>query len=291
LVYVPVIPGTPGGNEFEKPETYGLSLTQVQDKTFISADGESLQAYFVLHPRSEFEKKCLPTILYLHENAGNLSHRFPNIKTFIDRVEANVLILSYRGFGNSSGAPSETGLILDSIAALRWLHGSKSGLIDKDNIILFGRSLGGAAAIALSAELNRTLKGSLRIKCLIVENSFVSVPILVSHLMPLIAPLSLLITNPWRSLDRINEINPSLPILFISGGRDELIPQPMMRELFGRCSSTKKEWSEFAQGTHMETWQQPGYWATVTKFIEANTGSVVSYSAEGDYSGDTDSVD
>lgn len=199
------------------------------------------------------------------------------------RLEVNVFILSYRGYGDSSGLPSEAGLVLDSLAALRWylfklassiitvagsigvrcyviafvwivtflfwyrLHETSSPIIDRNNIILFGRSLGGAVALALAAELNRT-EFNLKIRALILENTFVNVPELMSHLMPLISGMSTLVTNPWHSDTRVLELDPQLPVLFISGGSDELIPPPMMKTLYEKCQCVKKEFAHFPGG-------------------------------------------
>jgi pimeloyl-ACP methyl ester carboxylesterase len=121
-------------------------------------------------------------------------------------------------------------------------------VLDKDNIILFGRSLGGAAALSLAAELNRTER-DLKIRALILENTFLNVPALMSHLMPLISAMSALVTNSWHSDDRISELDPELPVLFLSGGSDELIPPPMMAALFEKCPCVKKEMAHFPGGT------------------------------------------
>ena len=195
LVYVPYFPND-ARSTFELPVTYGLNPEQVQDAVIRTLDGETLQAYFILHNKSMYDHAALPTVLYLHENAGNLSHRFGNIKAMLERVECNCLILSYRGYGSSTGVPSETALLLDSMAALRFLH-SRKQFVDKENIILFGRSLGGAAALLLASELNQT-QSEFKIKCMIIENSFESIPILLTHIMPLFASMSSLVTNSWN---------------------------------------------------------------------------------------------
>jgi fermentation-respiration switch protein FrsA (DUF1100 family) len=266
MVYVPYFPGD-GANSFERPEDHGIIPELVSNATFKALDGVHLHGYFVRHPKSLEPGAKLPVIYYLHENAGNLSHRFPNIKAFIDRLDCHVFILSYRGYGNSSGTPSEAGLLLDAMAGLRWLHTARIGIpMDLDNIFIFGRSLGGAVALSLAAELNLT-EPSMKVKALILENTFVSVPSLVGHLMPLVSSVSAMVTNPFNSLEKAKEINPALPVLFISGGMDELVPPPMMRSLFDACVSKSKKFVVFVEGTHMETWQATGYWASVIQFI------------------------
>jgi len=265
MVYVPYFPGD-GRNEFERPEHHGISPELVSDERFVALDGVALHGYFIQHPKFNEHGKKLPVMYYLHENAGNLSHRFPNIKQFIDRVEFNVFILSYRGYGDSDGIPSEAGLLLDAMAGLRWLHKTDNRAVDRNNIIIFGRSLGGAVALSLAAELNLT-EPSMKIRGLILENTFESVPALVGHLMPLISPMSAMITNSLNSSERVKEISPDLPVLFISGGMDELVPPPMMKSLFNDCVSRTKKLVSFGEGTHMDTWQVPGYWVSIAEFV------------------------
>jgi fermentation-respiration switch protein FrsA (DUF1100 family) len=180
------------------------------------------------------------------------------------RVEFNVFILSYRGYGDSDGVPSEAGLHLDAMAGLRWfeslpfisfvnlvlyhrLHVTDHEAVDRDNIIIFGRSLGGAVALSLAAELNLT-EPTMKIRALILENTFESIPALVSHLMPLISPMSAMVTNTLNSSERATEISPDLPVLFISGGNDELVPPPMMKRLYDTCVSRTKKFVCFEEG-------------------------------------------
>ena len=84
-------------------------------------------------------------MIFFHGNAGNIGMRLPNIELIIKKCNSNVLILAYRGFGDSEGTPSEEGLKLDAEATLEFAQNHKD--IDNDRIFVFGRSLGGAVAI------------------------------------------------------------------------------------------------------------------------------------------------
>jgi fermentation-respiration switch protein FrsA (DUF1100 family) len=103
------------------------------------------------------EKVQLPTILYFHENAGNIGFRLVFIKKIVDELNMNVIIFGYRGYGKSEGSPTDFGLKLDGYSISSWLFSNNNAndindfdvndYVDKNNIFLFGRSLGGAIAI------------------------------------------------------------------------------------------------------------------------------------------------
>ncbi len=81
---------------------------------FLSEDGRKLHGWFF--PL----KEELPVILFCHGNAGNISHRLENIRLLLDQ-KVQVLVFDYRGYGRSSGRPSEKGLYLDGLAAYDYL--------------------------------------------------------------------------------------------------------------------------------------------------------------------------
>ena len=86
--------------------------------------------------------------------------------------------MAYRGYGDSEGTPSEEGLKLDAEATLE--YALSRGDINKDKIIIFGISLGGAVAIQLCM-------GNSKVQGMIVENTFTSIADMVDHLMPLVS--------------------------------------------------------------------------------------------------------
>ena len=149
------LPNIPGRELLAAPDTVGLDY---EDITLEASDGVSVHGWFVSgdSPR---------VLLYFHGNAGNISHRLYSIKDFHD-LGLSVFIIDYRGYGRSSGKPSEQGLYRDGEAAWRYLTEDRS--IAPENIILFGRSLGGSVASWIAA---RKKPGAL-----IVESSFTSVP-------------------------------------------------------------------------------------------------------------------
>ncbi|KAI9204785.1 Alpha/Beta hydrolase protein [Polychytrium aggregatum] len=216
------------------------------------------------------------TVLYFHANAGNMGHRLPISYLFYRCLNCNVVMLSYRGYGKSEGHASEAGLKIDSYTALDYIKNHP--LLKHTKVILFGQSIGGAVAINLAAERSADIHG------LIVENTFLSLPKLIPHVMPMIRNLVFLCHQVWNSEESIRRISPSVPILFLSGSKDELVPQTHMRRLYEIASSQRADeqaqeekldlksrrarvdWHEFRDGTHNDTCIQSGYIERVVQF-------------------------
>ncbi len=111
------------------PTDWGLAY---DDVTLETDDGVALHGWYIPYPAAR------RTVLFLHGNAGNISHRRESIEIF-HRLGSNVLIIDYRGYGQSAGSPSETGLYLDAAAA--WRHLTVDRGADPADVIIFGRSL------------------------------------------------------------------------------------------------------------------------------------------------------
>ena len=146
------------------PGQIGLSYDAV---TFEAADGVRLSGWFVPAeaPRG--------VILFCHGNAGNISHRLESIRVF-HRLGLSTFIFDYRGYGQSEGRPTEQGTYLDAEAAWRYLVQERR--VAPTEIIVFGRSLGGAIAAWLAQDHTP--------RALIVESTFTSVRDMASHLYP-----------------------------------------------------------------------------------------------------------
>ena len=104
-------------------------------------DGVSIEAFLFENPNAE------QTLLYFHGNAGHAGHRFASART-LSRLGINVLLVSYRGYGNSDGSPSEKGLYRDGRAALRYLREDLA--VPLEDIVVFGRSIGSAVAVEVA---------------------------------------------------------------------------------------------------------------------------------------------
>ena len=165
------------------------------------------------------------TLLFLHGNAGNISHRLNSLKIFHDLGLAT-LIIDYRGYGKSRGKPSEQGTYLDAMAAWRYLTEDKD--IKPQRIIIFGRSLGGAVAVWLAA--NTASAG------LILESTFTSISDVGREHYPYL-PVNYLARIHYPSIDRIDKIN--APLLCIHSREDEIIPYRLGKALYDRASEPK----------------------------------------------------
>ncbi len=86
-----------------------------------------------------------PTIVFMHENAGNIGQRMQYFEILYKSLEVNIVTFGYRGYSNSDGTPSEYGIKQDADAIVEYVQ--KEDMINKDLIFCFGRSLGGAVAI------------------------------------------------------------------------------------------------------------------------------------------------
>lgn len=192
----------------------------------------------------------------------------------MQRLQCNVFMLSYRGYGESDGYPSQKGIINDAQAALDHLVQRKD--IDTSRIVVFGRSLGGA----VGAVLAKNNPG--KVSALILENTFTSILDMAGIMLPFLrwfiggssskGPklLNCVVRSPWSTLDIIAEVKQ--PIIFLSGLQDELVPPSHMRLLYEKAFEHNKNcrFVDFPNGMHMDTWNSGGdrYWRTIQLFLD-----------------------
>ena len=186
---------------------------------FHTEDGKRIHGWFF--PL----KKEFPVILFCHGNAGNISHRLDNIRLLLDQ-RLQVFIFDYRGYGKSSGRPSEKGLYLDGLAAYDYLI--KREHIPSTNIIPFGRSLGATVAIEIS--LKR------RVKSIIIESAFTSIREM-ARTIALFYPFSFFLPAHYNNLEKIGQV--SIPKLIIHGKDDEIVSFSMGEKLFEAAKAPK----------------------------------------------------
>ena len=190
------------------PEALGM---EYQDVSIATEDGETLHGWWVPHGHAS------GTILFSHGNAGNISHRLETLRQ-LHELGLNVLMYDYRGYGNSTGNPSEDGLYHDIEAAWRWLVDERGRA--PGEIVISGRSLGGAVTAWLAARVEPA--------CVILESTFTSVPDLGAELYPWL-PVRMLSRLRFDALARVPEI--SSPLLIIHSRDDEIVPWEHAREL------------------------------------------------------------
>ena len=183
------------------PADIGLAFQAV---TLRTADGEALAGWFV--PAST----ARGTLLYLHGNGGNIGHRLDQIEVF-HRLGLNVFIIDYRGYGASSGKPSEEGTYQDALAA--WSYLTLQKRLAPEQIVLFGESLGGSIAAWLAAR--QPPAG------LVIYASFTSVPEMAQALYPMF-PASRLVRYRYDTRAALGNV--TCPVLILHSPEDEIIP-------------------------------------------------------------------
>lgn len=209
-----------------RPASAGLP--QAEEVTLTSDDGETLIAWHVA-PRND-----KPVVIYLQGNAGALNLRGERF-TWLTADGTGLLALCYRGYGGSTGNPSETGLIRDARAA----YDFASARYPAKRIVLFGELLGTAVAIALAAE--RPVAG------LILDAPFTSAADIGAAAYPF-APVRWLMRDTFRSDQRIKRV--SSPIIVLHGERDRVVPISFGERLFALANEPKRL-VRFPEGAHL----------------------------------------
>lgn len=183
------------------PADLGLSYEWVALET---ADGTRLSAWWVPagSPRG--------VLLFCHGNAGNISDRLDSIRIF-NRLGLSLFIFDYRGYGRSSGRPSEQGTYRDVEAAWNYLIQVRQK--DPHEIVVFGRSLGGSIA----AWVSQVYKPQV----LILESAFTSLREVAPDHVPGFL-VKILVPDQYRTLQSLSMVH--CPVLILHSREDEIIP-------------------------------------------------------------------
>lgn len=213
------------------PKEWGLEYKQV---TLKLAKDNTVSGWYLPHPAAD------KTILFFHGNGGNISHRGDSLIIF-HKLKLNTFIIDYPGYGDSEGKPSEDGLYESANAAWQYLIAEEK--TNPKNIIIFGRSLGGAVAVDLAS---RVKAGGL-----ILESVFSSVHDISGKIFPVISNF-IYLRYSFDSLSRIKKV--TYPVLMIHSPDDEIIPFELGQKLFNAVESDK----EFLQieGGHNDGFMQ-----------------------------------
>lgn len=212
------------------PKDYGLPY---EDVRIVTADGQTLAAWFVPVPDAQY------TVLFAHGNAGNISHRLDTLALFY-RLGLNCLIFDYRGYGQSTGRPTEEGVIEDMLASRRWLMEHKG--ISPAQMIFFGRSLGGAVAAIAAAKTADQPPAAL-----VIESSFTSIIDMGRHLYPWL-PVQWFSRFRFDAATAVSLVR--CPVVIIHSPDDEMIPYAMGKRLYEAAHEPKQFFD--LKGTHNE---------------------------------------
>jgi fermentation-respiration switch protein FrsA (DUF1100 family) len=219
---------------------------QFEDADFKSADGTRLHGWYVAHPAP------VAVILFSHGNAGNLSHRADTVRVLNELVGASVLIYDYRGYGRSQGRPEEKGVVEDARAARAWLA-EREG-IEPQEIVLMGRSLGGAVSVDLAQDGARGL---------VLESTFTSIPDMAAVHYPWL-PFRRLIRNRFDANAKIGAYKG--PLLQSHGNADRIVPFEVGRRLH-EAANEPKQFLVIEAGDHNDP-QPLEYYDVLIEFLD-----------------------
>lgn len=220
---------------------------QFEDAWFEAADGTRLHGWFLA------EDKPRAVLLYCHGNGGNVALWGSELRHLHHRFHLAVLGFDYRGYGRSEGSPSEAGILSDARAARAWL--ARRTDVPESQIVVMGRSLGGAVAVDLAAK-----DGA---RGLILESTFTSMPE-VGHAMAPWLPIRSLMKTQLDSVAKISSYHG--PLLQSHGTADRLIPFAMGKQLF-EAANEPKRFMPIPGGDHNDP-QNAEYYVALGEFLD-----------------------
>lgn len=192
---------------------------------------QRLHGWFCPHPRQRH------VVLYSHGQSEHVASLVSIVVRLQDALDASVLLYDYRGYGKSTGRPTEAGCIADGLAAQQWLA-ERTGCLPEE-IVLVGRSLGGAVSVAVAAT-----RGA---RALVLENTFSRLTDVAAYRFPW-APVRRVMHERYDSIQRIRQYEG--PLLQLHGTRDRIVPAKFARELFAACPSEQKRFIAHRGGKH-----------------------------------------
>jgi fermentation-respiration switch protein FrsA (DUF1100 family) len=213
LVYYPSV----GRELTATPAARGLAYESVEIET---EDGERLAAWWVPATGAR------GAVLLFHGNAGNISHRI-DYPAMFNRLGYSTLLVDYRGYGQSTGSPSEEGTYRDALASWRYLTGTRG--VRPEDIVIVGESLGGAVASWLAARHAP--------RALILASSFTSVNDLGAEIYWFV-PVRLISRFGYDTLANLGKIR--APVLIAHSRDDDVVPFAHGQKLFAAANEPKE---------------------------------------------------
>jgi len=215
----------PSRTILKTPKDFGLAYQDLRlNVARAGGASEKIAAWWIPAPRSNGM-----SLLFLHGNARNMGGNLGKMAA-LARMGFNVLAIDYRGYGQSDGErPYEAALYEDANAGLDELERREPDLKKR---LIHGHSMGGAVAVELAIRRPEAA-------ALFVESSFDSM-LGMSTIKAVyrLLPINLLLTERFDSIDRIAQLK--LPVLFMHGTADPLVPPTMSERLYGAVTGSKK---------------------------------------------------
>lgn len=220
-----------------------------EDVHFTAADGARLHGWYVPHsaPRA--------SILFSHGNGEHVARLAPMLGLLRERCAVSIFAWDYRSYGHSRGKPHEVNVLADARTAQLWLA-QREG-IRPDDVVLYGRSLGGAVSVGLAAE--HPVRG------MILERTFADLVDTAAYHFPWL-PVRKIMRNRYPSIERIARYHG--PLLQSHGTADEVVPYEMGRKLFDAAATPNKRFITVEGGGH-NTPQPDEYFDALVAFLDS----------------------
>lgn len=247
----------PHKQHYRDPAKIGLVF---EDVYFPSTDGITLHGWFL-----PAQGEAKGTVLFLHGNAENISTHIGSVH-WLPARGFNVFLPDYRGYGKSQGTPSLDGSIADIDSALAYVLQNKS--VDANRVVVFAQSLGGSLATYAVAQSPQ----QKNIRAFIIDSAFSDYRSIAQEKLsgfwltwPIQWPLSFIVDNRFSPIKNINKIN-KLPMLFIHGEADKVVPTHHGRLLFEATNTPKDLWI-ISGGQHIDSMQRKEYQDKLVEYI------------------------
>lgn len=219
-----------------------------EDVYFSSADGTQLHGWYFPHPQAR------GNLLFCHGNGEHVGYLGYEMAELRDEHKLSIFVFDYRGYGRSSGSPNEPGVLADAEAAHAWLA-QRAGIQPHD-IILMGRSIGGAVTVHLASKYGA--------RGLILWNTFSSMTEVAAQHFPWL-PVRWLIRNRYNSVEKISKY--SGPMLITHGTGDRTIAFDLAEKLFRAAPSSDKKFVRVVDGDHNDQ-PSPEFMEECSQFID-----------------------
>jgi fermentation-respiration switch protein FrsA (DUF1100 family) len=215
---------------------------------FRAADGTALAGIFLRPPGNA----TLPLVVYYGGNAEEITaSAHEAAQAYGERA---VLLVNYRGYGLSGGRPGEKALVADALALFDWAVSQPR--IDRTRVVLHGRSLGSAVAVAVAA--------ARPVNAVILTSPFASAREVASELYPWL-PIRWMLRHPFDSAAPAPTIR--VPLLMLTGTADTIIA-PHHSERLAAAWGGPVERQAFERFGHNDLDLHPGYGAAIRAFLD-----------------------
>lgn len=202
-----------------RPNPAMAGLPNLEEITLTTSDGLALLSWYIP------AKNNRPTIVYFHGNSGHIGYRANVVAPYV-AAGYGILLLEYRGYGGNPGKPTEQGLYTDAQAALDFLQDKH---LQNQCIIVYGESLGSALAVEVATDIP--------VGGLILQSAFSSVADVAKQHYPFL-PVDLLLKDRFDTIGKISQLD--VPILFLHGTKDRIVPMKFGKKLYDQANAPKK---------------------------------------------------